>query len=306
MPQVGRNEPCPCGSGKKYKQCHGPIDAEQQNALRKLRQAPDTLLPKITESLDRFGLELPQALNLFWNQTYTVNDIKELDEHEDRGSERFLTWFTFDARNADGHTPIQRLIAEPDGLELTDAEQQVLAGWGNVHFQPYTVVSVRKGQAMQVRPLFGDELIELEDRAAAKRIEAGEVLIAHLIPAGGTHYVAGAAAQLTADTIDRLHEFAAIHLEDLRRSRPDATYTDLIETRSYIFNHFIMALPREEHELTRLDEMMAMARAGLNVTVEQFGFGGEDNERSLPVVYTADDAANEEHQVAGEPVADAA
>jgi preprotein translocase subunit SecA len=23
MPVVGRNEPCPCGSGKKYKQCHG-------------------------------------------------------------------------------------------------------------------------------------------------------------------------------------------------------------------------------------------------------------------------------------------
>jgi preprotein translocase subunit SecA len=23
--QVGRNEPCPCGSGKKYKQCHGKL-----------------------------------------------------------------------------------------------------------------------------------------------------------------------------------------------------------------------------------------------------------------------------------------
>jgi uncharacterized protein YecA (UPF0149 family) len=22
-PRVGRNEPCPCGSGKKYKNCHG-------------------------------------------------------------------------------------------------------------------------------------------------------------------------------------------------------------------------------------------------------------------------------------------
>ncbi|HEU0091213.1 MAG TPA: SEC-C metal-binding domain-containing protein [Vicinamibacteria bacterium] len=21
--KVGRNEPCPCGSGKKYKKCHG-------------------------------------------------------------------------------------------------------------------------------------------------------------------------------------------------------------------------------------------------------------------------------------------
>ncbi len=25
LPKVGRNEPCPCGSGKKYKQCHGKI-----------------------------------------------------------------------------------------------------------------------------------------------------------------------------------------------------------------------------------------------------------------------------------------
>ncbi len=23
IPVVGRNDPCPCGSGKKYKQCHG-------------------------------------------------------------------------------------------------------------------------------------------------------------------------------------------------------------------------------------------------------------------------------------------
>ena len=25
MPKVGRNDPCPCGSGKKYKHCHGAV-----------------------------------------------------------------------------------------------------------------------------------------------------------------------------------------------------------------------------------------------------------------------------------------
>ena len=25
MIKVGRNDPCPCGSGKKYKQCHGKL-----------------------------------------------------------------------------------------------------------------------------------------------------------------------------------------------------------------------------------------------------------------------------------------
>jgi preprotein translocase subunit SecA len=26
VPRVGRNEPCPCGSGKKYKHCHGKLN----------------------------------------------------------------------------------------------------------------------------------------------------------------------------------------------------------------------------------------------------------------------------------------
>ena len=26
--KVGRNEPCPCGSGKKYKHCHGRFTTE--------------------------------------------------------------------------------------------------------------------------------------------------------------------------------------------------------------------------------------------------------------------------------------
>jgi preprotein translocase subunit SecA len=25
QPKVGRNDPCPCGSGKKFKQCHGKL-----------------------------------------------------------------------------------------------------------------------------------------------------------------------------------------------------------------------------------------------------------------------------------------
>jgi preprotein translocase subunit SecA len=27
QPKVGRNDPCPCGSGKKYKKCHGATAA---------------------------------------------------------------------------------------------------------------------------------------------------------------------------------------------------------------------------------------------------------------------------------------
>jgi uncharacterized protein YecA (UPF0149 family) len=29
QPKVGRNDPCPCGSGKKYKKCHGREDSAE-------------------------------------------------------------------------------------------------------------------------------------------------------------------------------------------------------------------------------------------------------------------------------------
>ena len=32
--KVGRNEPCPCGSGKKYKRCHGAQDPGDYGDLR--------------------------------------------------------------------------------------------------------------------------------------------------------------------------------------------------------------------------------------------------------------------------------
>ena len=31
-PKVGRNDPCPCGSGKKYKKCHGREDEGEAEA----------------------------------------------------------------------------------------------------------------------------------------------------------------------------------------------------------------------------------------------------------------------------------
>jgi tetratricopeptide (TPR) repeat protein len=40
MPKVGRNEPCPCGSGKKYKRCClGKDQAFERQALAAARQA---------------------------------------------------------------------------------------------------------------------------------------------------------------------------------------------------------------------------------------------------------------------------
>jgi hypothetical protein len=273
MAKIGRNDPCPCGSGKKYKQCHGPIDAARATEQRQLKQAQDTLLAKLMEATPRFAGELADGLQRFWNGRHTVEAIEDLDDLEERGSERFLTWFVFNHRGAGDLTPLERLAQAPDDLELTPAETTLLPTWTDVHFQPYAITAVQRGLGLTVRPLWEERELVVEDHAAARRVEEGEVLIAHLTPAGDMHYVAGAAAHLTADTVDRLHEWADLHLEDLRRTQSNPSYADLIRNRSEIFNHFVMALPREEQGPNQLQMLIDNARVLMATTAASLGFG---------------------------------
>ena len=44
--KVGRNKPCPCGSGRKFKHCHG-----HPNAARTIEHANSTVPPMILEQV---------------------------------------------------------------------------------------------------------------------------------------------------------------------------------------------------------------------------------------------------------------
>lgn len=58
--KVGRNEPCPCGSGKKYKKCHGGNSgtATRTNPLRSFTPVPKALMEPLSIQVG----ETPQSL----------------------------------------------------------------------------------------------------------------------------------------------------------------------------------------------------------------------------------------------------
>jgi tetratricopeptide (TPR) repeat protein len=52
MEKVGRNAPCPCGSGKKYKKCC--LSLHQESSAQEFSAGPFTSVPEFTE-LDRLS-----------------------------------------------------------------------------------------------------------------------------------------------------------------------------------------------------------------------------------------------------------
>jgi SEC-C motif-containing protein len=287
MPKIGRNDPCPCGSGKKYKQCHLPIEEAAAAEQLRLRRSVDTLLPKIIMAAQAQVGAIPAAFDRFWDGKYTPAQLEDLDDLEGRGGERFLTWFAFDYPLEDGRTLVERLVdgdsdqdqADHQGgsPDLTDVEARLLRGWANVRLRPYPAQSVRKGQGIQVSDLLDERTYEVDDQAASRRVEPGEVVVAHLVPAGTRHYVAGAAAHLTEDTREKLREFADLHLEALQHEQPDATWDDMIHARSETLNHFVMQLPVEEPNPTLLDNIVTQTRISLKLAGESLGIGRKDD-----------------------------
>ena len=270
----GRNDPCPCGSGRKYKECHLPLEQAARSEQLLLRQAQDTLLPKIIEAARSVPESFPAAFARFWQGKYTLEQMPELDQLEDRGAERFLTWFAFDARDADGRTLVERL-AEAEGFTADPFERRLLDQWRAVRLGAYVVEEVRKGQGLTARDLLTGERRPVADYHASKRLAPGEVFVGHLVPAdtapgatAPTCYLAGAAAHLTEDTAAKLLEFAELHLADMRRANPQATWADLIAERSEVLNHFVMALPTEERDPTMLDRLISEGRIALQLTAE--------------------------------------
>ena len=263
MPKIGRNDPCWCGSGKKYKQCHLVADDAAAGEQRRLKAAGDALLPRLIERAQQHTDLLPTAFSLFWNDRYTLDQMATLDELEGRGAERFLTWFTFDYPLADGHTVVERLAAGSDDFERTDDEAALLEQWARVRLAPFVVESSVRAREIHAHALLGDEQYTIEDQAASRRVDDGEVLIVHLLPVGPKYYIGGAAAHLTADTAATLRTYSLLHLAALQQEHPDADANTLLYAKSYLLNHFIMHLPVDAPDPTVFERILQQTRAEL-------------------------------------------
>lgn len=299
--KIGRNDPCWCGSGKKYKECHLPIHEAQRAEQHRLLEAQDTLMAKIMDVVQETNpLEFPTALEQFWKGKYTVEQMSDLDDIETSGADRFLTWFAFNYVQQDGHTLVEHLhtAATAGEFEVDEVEQQLLAHWTDVRMRPYVAEELTKGYGLRARDLLDGTIYNVKDSVAAKRLEQGEVMVGHLVYAGTKdagqppawvqqglpkpetdteetpvplYSIAGTVAHLSDDTPEKLVEFASLYLEDLRRTHEDATWNDLLRQRSHILNHFVMALPVEEYNPTLMDNIILEAQVMLQLTKQKIG-----------------------------------
>ena len=125
QPRVGRNRPCPCGSGRKYKKCHLPADEAEHDATRSLA----TTLPPLR---DRDGDRLLTTVDHF---EVTLGAMPKIDarlahiegakrERADEDSVAYMVVTNDETQPAAGKTVIGRVWLTPTALRLETGSQE--------------------------------------------------------------------------------------------------------------------------------------------------------------------------------------
>jgi hypothetical protein len=90
--KVGRNVPCPCGSGRKYKKCCQAGFDEKDFHYRRLRRVEADLIPELLA----YGLETlgPEAIEDAWREFHDYAAPCAYDPESPMNSV-FMPWFLF-------------------------------------------------------------------------------------------------------------------------------------------------------------------------------------------------------------------
>src|SRR6185503_2989928 len=88
--KVGRNDPCPCGSGRKYKKCCQESSGEQDFHYRRWSRVEADLIPELLAyALETLGAE---AIEDAWNEFHHHEAPDAYDPQSPMNSV-FLPWF---------------------------------------------------------------------------------------------------------------------------------------------------------------------------------------------------------------------
>ncbi len=188
--KTGRNDPCPCGSGKKYKHCC--LKAQQDTApadhlWHRIRRAVEPLPGDLIKFADaRFG---PDGLYEAWDE-FTLWG----DEPFHQGTPHlqvFMPWFFYDwlpdpedtavpPEALDGLTLAEAYLRRKgkylDPLLVRYAEKSVEAA-----FSFHDVVSCQPGSGFVLRDILTGEQADVTERSASQRAGPGDILFGKVV-----------------------------------------------------------------------------------------------------------------------------
>ena len=180
-PRVGRNAPCPCGSGRKYKKCHLDADTAATDRREQREEVNDArLVGKILDwAAQRFGTAWAKVLS---------------DAHGDPAAAQLVVpWCAYHAQV--GGQRIAERFLETQARRLSVKERDWLAAQLAAWLSIWEVTEVEPGTGVHVSDLLSGETRFVLERTASRMLTRRDTVLARIVDHAGSSTFCGLASR---------------------------------------------------------------------------------------------------------------
>jgi hypothetical protein len=214
--KVGRNAPCPCGSGKKYKKCC----LSKDRAARESARAPAALHEtdqRLVEQMMRFGRT---RFGDAWRRA-----AEDFDDHE-ASAQLFVPWAVYHVA-IDGR-PLVYWFVDAQGRNLSGTERQWLEAQQASWLSVWEVTAVEPGKRITLEDLLTGEARTVEEVSGSTTLVSRDAFLGRIVDHGGLSVLCGVhprplppaeAAEVVRRVRGRLRRKRAIPRDRLREEK---------------------------------------------------------------------------------------
>jgi SEC-C motif len=196
----GRNESCPCGSGRKYKHCCLKAQETTDFLWRQMRSAEGRLVPELLAlSLKERGPELVEAaLDEFFLWDGVPEDYDQTDEF----SQFFVPWFVYefvdDPHDPDHvanalHESLASLFLRRHSERLSATERAFLEAASASPLSFYVVTRTDPGHEIALRDVLTGAEVDVREQSASSMVKPGALLFTRVVTVEGLSIMSGCA-----------------------------------------------------------------------------------------------------------------
>ncbi len=185
--KIGRNEPCPCGSGKKYKRCCLERDEEREcgqytyEGAGGRRAAVHDLDRKLNMRMFRYAAE---RFGRNW-----IDHAAEVFLDEKMSNELLDSW-AMHHHLLDGK-PLSQWFLEDPGIELSGTERELLIAQRSAWLSVWEVVGTEPGRSLDLVDLLTGETRRVVETTASRTLVSRDAILTRVVDHRGTSVLCG-------------------------------------------------------------------------------------------------------------------
>ena len=272
MSSPGRNEACPCGSGRKYKHCCGTGD--DRRAVLAASRIRDSSIAKLLAYAFQPAFDSDHAVAevLFWGNL--IRDASDPDFEWVLDSEdatiKYNTWFLLDWDAGEADTVVELFLDDPD-TELSSAERDFLERLSQASLRLYEIQSLEPGVGAHLIDLWTGARLFVLERTATKEMVNWDLIGARVAPdgMGGNVFEGGLYLYPLEAREDVLRHFRRLYRRHQRKFPLDDSNT-FFRKHGAVFHHLwlnLVAFPEPPEVVTSDGDPLVFCRSVFETAV---------------------------------------